>query len=332
MSAKRPTTSPDLPPAYPKLSTTSDMPDAATTSEPSEQPTLGAETPPSDTPAVPQASPPPELPAVSPRRGRPSRADQQIAAMQAQIAQLTDLVGKIAQPQAAAPPPPAEPKPPAKPKRADYDDPDAYDDALIEWAAETASARASAKADADRAARQKADKAKTAEEEQAAQAREWAAKWDAARERYGEDFDAIAANDQEPLSPAMFTAITNSDIGPDIAWYLGNNPEDKARIFAIANPVKQALEIGKIEAKITAGLAAAPKPAPEPQPASPPSMTALRPAAPSPRPIRPVRPQSEPVPDEQPTEATSESRIGRRLAELRKENTVLGWGPPQGRA
>ena len=47
----------------------------------------------------------------------------------------------------------------------------------------------------------------------------------------------------------MAEAIQSSDIGPELAYYLGSNPKDADRISRLT-PLSQAKEIGKIEAKL----------------------------------------------------------------------------------
>jgi hypothetical protein len=49
----------------------------------------------------------------------------------------------------------------------------------------------------------------------------------------------------------MAETIKSSDIGPDLAYWLGSNPKEADRISRLS-PLLQAREIGKIEAKITA--------------------------------------------------------------------------------
>jgi len=70
-----------------------------------------------------------------------------------------------------------------------------------------------------------------------------------ARNRY-DDFEEVAYNPKLPISNAMAETIQASDNGPDIAYYLGSNPKEAARIAALKSPILQAKEIGKIEAKI----------------------------------------------------------------------------------
>jgi hypothetical protein len=47
----------------------------------------------------------------------------------------------------------------------------------------------------------------------------------------------------------MAQTIQSSDIGPDVAYYLGANPKEADRISRLA-PYVQAKEIGRIEAKL----------------------------------------------------------------------------------
>lgn len=70
-----------------------------------------------------------------------------------------------------------------------------------------------------------------------------------ARGKY-DDFEQVAYNPKLPISNAMAETIQASEIGPDIAYYLGSNPKEAARIASLNSPILQAKEIGKIEAKI----------------------------------------------------------------------------------
>ncbi len=47
----------------------------------------------------------------------------------------------------------------------------------------------------------------------------------------------------------MAETIQASDVGPDVAYYLGSNPKEADRISRLS-PFLQAKEIGKIEAKL----------------------------------------------------------------------------------
>lgn len=67
-------------------------------------------------------------------------------------------------------------------------------------------------------------------------------------EKY-DDFEQVAYNDNIPISDTMAETIRASDVGPDVAYYLGSNPKEAERIYQLS-PVMQAREIGKIEAKL----------------------------------------------------------------------------------
>jgi hypothetical protein len=73
---------------------------------------------------------------------------------------------------------------------------------------------------------------------------------EAARDKY-DDFEQVAYNPKLPITNVMAETIQSSDIGPELAYYLGSNPKDAERI-ARMTPLGQAKEIGKIEAKLAA--------------------------------------------------------------------------------
>jgi hypothetical protein len=83
----------------------------------------------------------------------------------------------------------------------------------------------------------------------------WTKKVEAASGRYS-DFHDVATRSDLPITPVMAEAIADSDIGPDVAYYLGKNPAEAARIAALS-PAKQAREIGRLEARVDADLKAA---------------------------------------------------------------------------
>lgn len=71
---------------------------------------------------------------------------------------------------------------------------------------------------------------------------------EAAREKY-DDFEQVAYNPALPITTVMAQTIQASEIGPDIAYYLGANPRETDRISRLS-PFLQAKEIGRIEAKL----------------------------------------------------------------------------------
>jgi hypothetical protein len=105
---------------------------------------------------------------------------------------------------------------------------------------------------------------------QAAQAREIAARaaheaWIEATATFREkapDFEEIAHNPNLAITPAMADAIRESSRGPEIAYYLGKNPAEAARIAGLP-PVSQAAAIARLEARIDepqASITKAPQP------------------------------------------------------------------------
>ena len=70
-----------------------------------------------------------------------------------------------------------------------------------------------------------------------------------ARAKY-DDFEQVAYNPSVPISSVMAETIQASEIGPDIAYYLGANIKEADRIAKLP-PYLQAKEIGKLEVKLT---------------------------------------------------------------------------------
>lgn len=71
-----------------------------------------------------------------------------------------------------------------------------------------------------------------------------------ATEKY-DDFEEVTGNPNLRISPAMADAIVASDVGPDVAYYLGTNPKEAERISRLP-PFLQVKEIGRLEAKVIA--------------------------------------------------------------------------------
>lgn len=86
------------------------------------------------------------------------------------------------------------------------------------------------------------------------------ARVEAASSKYP-DYAQVTGNPNLAITPAMAETIMDSDYGPDIAYHLGKNPVEAARIAQL-NPPSQARELGRIEAQVSA-----PKPAPKTAPA-----------------------------------------------------------------
>jgi len=88
------------------------------------------------------------------------------------------------------------------------------------------------------------------ERQQAALVESYHEKEEQARDKY-DDFEQVAYNPSLKISTVMAQTIQASEIGPDIAYFLGSNPKEADRISRLS-PFLQAKEIGKIEAKVAA--------------------------------------------------------------------------------
>lgn len=87
-------------------------------------------------------------------------------------------------------------------------------------------------------------------------------------EKYG-DYDQVVKNNPTlPITQVMADVIRMSDIGPDIAYFLGTNPKEAARISQLPAGL-QAKEIGKIEAKLESNPPAVKKTTNAPPPIAP---------------------------------------------------------------
>jgi hypothetical protein len=110
---------------------------------------------------------------------------------------------------------------------------------------------ASTEAYAEALAAQKAEQLLLQREEQRQQAELLEAYQDReeeARTKY-DDFEQVAYNPRLPITTVMAQAIQASDIGPELAYFLGSNPKEADRISKLP-AILQAKEIGKVEAKL----------------------------------------------------------------------------------
>ena len=112
------------------------------------------------------------------------------------------------------------------------EDPEGYAEAL----AERKAAELLAKREAEREAQERLSAYQDREEQ--------------ARDKY-DDFESVVYNPQLRITNVMAETIQASDVGPDVAYYLGTNPKEAERIARLS-PFLQAKEIGRIEAKLAA--------------------------------------------------------------------------------
>lgn len=128
-----------------------------------------------------------------------------------------------------------------KPKLDDFSNEEEYFDALTDWKVD----QRFAKAKADQEAAQTAEKKKT---EQQTIAQQWEGQVAKGREAHT-DFEEVAFSKDVPITDTMTQAIITSELGGEIAYYLGTHVEEAKKIAGLS-PVAQAREIGKIELRV----------------------------------------------------------------------------------
>lgn len=79
------------------------------------------------------------------------------------------------------------------------------------------------------------------------------------------DYDLYVGDPTLTITPLMAAVIRESEVGPEVAYHLGKNRSEAQRIAELP-PHRQAAELGRLEAK----LSAAPPPSTKPIPPAPP--------------------------------------------------------------
>lgn len=169
-------------------------------------------------------------------------------------AQLRQALDALALTQARAQPPPQTQQQPAqiqgeapKPVRADYEDPDAYTDAVATW---------TARREVSRALQTMAQTNVQMRQAQAIHERVngYREKVQAAREKYV-DFAEVAEAPDLPINDLMAQAIMRSEHGPEIQYHLGKNPDEARRIADLSarDPYAAVLALGALEARLSTG-------------------------------------------------------------------------------
>jgi hypothetical protein len=198
----------------------------------------------------------------------PSPAPEKVDNVQKRIDRLTwekneyrrQLDELRARPESKAPAP--EPlKPPTKADH-DYDD-DKYQAALIAYTEQIAEKKAQELLEKHERNRQESAKQRTFQERQ-----------DAFIKSKPDYREKVTENESLPITPEMAQVIRESEMGPELAYYLAEN-EDKAAAISQLSPFLQARELGRIEA-----LLESQKAAPAAAPAEKPKVTAAPPPVP----------------------------------------------------
>ena len=237
--------------------------------------------------------------------------DAEIGTLKARLEELERKLadpsaGKGAEPAGTETPPPAEePAEDAEPAEDDFDTYADFTKAYTKWAIREEQRQEKQR---EREAREqkvagektKADsEAKAAAEAEQKQAKErWDSKLEEAREKHP-DFDAVALNPQVKITPVMAAVAQDYDEGAELAYRLGQHPEEAARIAELTvlpeNPtpgqIRKAFrdayrEFDRILSKLSSPEASRGTPAPPAAP--PPKSQPAPPLKPKPTPPTPV--------------------------------------------
>lgn len=141
-----------------------------------------------------------------------------------------------------------------RPAREAFDDPTEYDDALIAWSSRRASAVTLAETEARRAQ-------ESIQRQQETIQAEWKGRLEKALVDMP-DYAEVAERDDLSISMPMAQAIITAPNGPQIAYHLGKNPEEAARIASLPPP-QAVFEMGLLAASLKPpkpGVSQAPKP------------------------------------------------------------------------
>ena len=166
---------------------------------------------------------------------------------------------------------------PVKPVKADFPDPDAWDEALMLYAEQKATYTARKEVAATLAKETERSNQATVAESQRMAREAYQQRLEKTKEKYA-DFEEVANSPDVKVSMPVAHAIIESDNGPDIQYYLGKHPEEAERISkmtvthfnpqtrameTVPNVARQLLELGLIVGKINAPkpvVSNAPKP------------------------------------------------------------------------
>lgn len=162
----------------------------------------------------------------------------------------TDLEKALKAIEKVAPPEPDD----VRPDRAKFDDPNKYDEALASWAERIGAKKAKAEAEAGFTAQRDKEAKDAAEAKRKEEADNLSKAWNERTTKAKAelpDFDDVIMNDEVQITETMGLAILHSDIGPQIAYHLGKNPAEAARIAALAPP-KQLMAMGELTAALNA--------------------------------------------------------------------------------
>ena len=139
--------------------------------------------------------------------------------------------------------------PSGEPKPAQFQDYESYIAALTDFKVEQRMSGFRQESEAQQQARAQREQAETVQQ-----------KFSAASKKY-DDFNEVALADDVPISKPMAAAISESDLGGELAYYLGSHIDEADRISRLS-PVHQIRELMKLETKLSAPPTATKAPPP----------------------------------------------------------------------
>jgi phage-related minor tail protein len=288
------------------------MPQAETDTTSETQPTIEAdsetagdsETPDDDT--TEQESSEGEQPEDKPgkRKGgfqrRMDKLTRQSAEQRAQIEALEKRLAEAKQPAATTQEPEQPPVPAKRPIVDEYNTYEEYVEALTDYKV----------TQREQAQREQAER-KAAEAELETKRTTYANRLEAAKQRYADFDEAMADAADLKITRVMQEAMYESEVGPDLAYFWANNPNEVERIAKLS-PLQAAREIGKLELRLAPKESAkAPVSAREPQP--------KRQTSKAPEPITPIA-GGQTVSEKNPDDMTFEEYKVWRMSQKTKRN------------
>lgn len=167
---------------------------------------------------------------ITKERNRRRAADEALTAERTRTAELEARLEAL------------QPKPQPvtqKPNRADFSDPDEYDDAMIAYGKQVAKGEAAA------------ERAETAKKAAEAESRTLTESFRSSVEAFSADhpdFEDVFTEDLS-ITIAMSHAIMSADNAAELAYWLGQNPDEARRISGLSD-VKAVYELGRISTRL----------------------------------------------------------------------------------
>lgn len=211
----------------------------------------------------PATSAEPDAPAVPPDEAatdkateeppKETRAERRIATLtarnyekDAQIAELQRKLAAVTPPPASETPPETPPAGSTQPDPNDFQDTQAYIEAVAEWKAEEKVRAALAERDTQAQERQKEVNERTVIER-------WTERIDETRAIHA-DYDEVVGACVEPTTPAFVTELTQMERGAEVLYVLAQKPGETTRIAQLS-PRQIIRELTKLEATLDAAPA-----------------------------------------------------------------------------